>query len=193
MNEPGRDFLSVPATPSPGPQERRDSLRHIKIKVKKSWLAVAAWSVLVTVGGWIATSIPYVWSWEQHQVTDVQLGHVLYDTIDHDTGKPAPAAIFDEPTLPPEGVIKRLLALEEQNRTLATALAAAKGEVQALRALIVDQYRWRVRTQAASSEPDARKRKDSADRSEAKFNRAVEAGKPLDEAYRLALERNPYQ
>jgi hypothetical protein len=190
-----RSVLEIPmesSPPPPGP-ERRDSLRHIKIKVKKSWLAVAAWSVLVTVGGWIATSIPYVWSWEKHQVTDSQLGHVLYDAIDRDTGKPAPAAIFDEATLPPEGVIKRLLALEEQNRSLSSAVASAKGEVQALRLLIVDQYRWRVRTQAASSEPDARKRKDSADRSEAKFNRAVEAGKPLDEAYRLALERNPYQ
>jgi hypothetical protein len=189
-----RSVLEIPtASGSSSPPERRDSLRHIKIKVKKSWVVVAAWSVLVTVGGWVASSIPYVWSWEQHQVTDVQLGHALYDSIDRDTGKPAPAPIFDVATLPPEGVVKRLLALEEQTRTLSAQLATANAEARALRALIVDQYRWRVRTQAASSEPDARKRKDSADRSEAKFMHAVEAGKPLDEAYRLALERNPYQ
>lgn len=185
----------MPGPPMPsGPSgPRRDSLRHIKIRVKKSWVAAAAWTGLVTVGGWIASSIPYVWSWEKHQVTDTQLGHVLYDAIDKDTGKPAPAATFDEATLPPEGVIRRLLALEEQTHSLSAALASSKAENAMLRALIVDQYRWRVRTQAASSEPDARRRMDSANRAEAKFNRAVEAGKPLDEAYRLALERNPYQ
>lgn len=185
-----RDFVSLP---SPRKEERRDSLRHIKIKVKKSWLAGAAWSALVAVAGWITTSIPYVWSWEQHQVTDEQLGHVLYDGIDRESGKPMPAPRFDEATLPPEGLIRRLLVLEEQNRGLINALAHARDETAALRSLIADQYRWRVRMQAASSEADARKRKDSADRAEAKFNRAVEAGKPLDEAYRLALERNPYQ
>jgi hypothetical protein len=189
----GRDFLSLPAPPSPGPQnERRDSLRHIKIKVKKSWLAGAAWSALIAVGGWITTSLPYVWSWEKHQITDEQLGHVLYDKLDDDS-KPAPAPKFDEATLPPQGVVTRLLSLEEQNRVLSTSLVSARAETAALRLLIVDQYRWRVRTQAASSEPDARKRMDSANRSEAKFNRLVDAGKPLDEAYRSALERNPYQ
>lgn len=189
----GRDLLELPSTPS-GPREpRRDSLRHIKIRVKKSWVAAAAWSALVAVGGWITTSIPYVYGWEKHQVTDTQLGHVLYDTIDRDTGKPAPAATFDENTLPPEGVIKRLLALEDQNRVTNAALAASRAEVATLRALIVDQYRWRVRTQAASSEADPRKRMDSANRAEAKFMHAVDAGKPLDEAYRASLERNPYQ
>ena len=190
----GRSILEIPMNPPPSPPpDRRDSLRHIKFKVKKSWLAGAAWSALVAVGGWISTSIPYVWSWERHQVTDVQMGHVLYDSIDKETGKPAPAAIFDEATLPPEGVIRRLLSLEEQNRSLSTAVVQARAETAALRTLIVDQYRWRVRMQAASSESDPRKRKDSADRAEAKFTRAVEGGKPLDEAYRLALERNPYQ
>lgn len=180
--------------PSPsGSGPPRHSLRHVRIKVKKSWLTAAAWTAIVTVSGWVTTSVPYVWSWEKHQVTDSQLGHVLYDTIDRDTGKPAPAAIFDEATLPPEGVVKRLLVLEERTTQLTAALAASKAETATLRALIIDQYRWRVRTQAATSEPDARKRMDAANRAEAKFLHAVDAGKPLDEAYRLALERNPYQ
>ena len=187
-----RDFLSLPS-PSGQQPPRRDSIHHFKIKVKKSWLAGAAWSAIIAVGGWIATSVPYVWSWEQRQITDEQLGHVLYDKLDAESGKPALTPRFDAATLPPQGVVTRLLSLEEQNRTLAASLAGARAETAALRLLIVDQYRWRVRTQAAASEPDARKRMDSANRSEAKFNRHVEAGKPLDEAYRLALERNPYQ
>jgi hypothetical protein len=185
-----RDLLELqPSTPTP---DRRDSLRHFKIKVRKSWLAAAAWTALVTFAGWLVTSVPYVWSWERHQVTDEQLGHVLYDKLD-ESSKPAPAPRFDEATLPPQGVVTRLLSLEEQNRKLSSSLAAANAESKQLRELIVDQYRWRVRIQAATSEPDPRKRKDSADRSEAKFVRAAESGKPLDEAYRLALERNPYQ
>lgn len=187
------DFLELPTAPAA--PERRDSLRHFKINlsVRKAWAIPAALSALGSTILYLVGSIPYVWSWEKHQVTDEQLGHVLYDSVDPKTREPNIAPKFDEARLPPDGVVTRIMVLEDSNQELKDSLAAAKRETAALRQLIVDQYRWRVRMQAASSEPDARKRKDSSDRSEAKFMHAVESGKPLDEAYRLALERNPYQ
>jgi hypothetical protein len=180
--------------PSPTPA-RRDSLRHIKIKVSKSWLAGAAWASIVALGGWIATSIPYVWSWEKHQITDGQLGRVLYesDAVKEGTGKPEPPPAFDERLVPANGLYPRLDKLERALEQANDARKAQAEQIAALQALLIDEYRWRVRWQAADDERDPRKRMDSANRAEAKFKRLVASGKSCAEAFRDALSQNPYE
>jgi len=183
--------FGISETPVP---TRRDSLRHIRFKVSKSWLAGAAWTAIVALGGWIATSIPYVWSWEKHQITDSQLGRVLYESsaVKEGTGKPEPPPAFDERLVPADGIYVRLDALKKALEQAQDAGRAQAEEIKALRELLVDEYRWRVRWQAADAERDPRRRKDSADRAEARFKRAVAEGKPVTEAFRYALETNPY-
>lgn len=175
------------------PVEVRPSLRHVKLRVKKSWLAAAAWTVIVSGGGWLISMFPLMYSWEQGQVTREQLGRVLYDTLDPDTRQPMPTRLFDERSLPSEGVMMRLNRNEGELAKLRQSYEEQLRVNAELRGLVVDQYRFRVRWAAADAEHDARKKKDRADRAEAKFDHALSSGADVDEAFRRALEQNPYR
>jgi hypothetical protein len=108
---------------------------------------------------------------------------------EHDHGNPKPLPTPAYP--PPRGIVAELEEHDGEIAKLRAEVAAARMDTGTLRQFVVDQYRWRVRWQAAEYETDRRKRKMAADHAEDRFDRLLAGGADPDEALRRVLETDP--
>lgn len=159
------------------------------MSARDSWTAILHSPAVKVLGTVIAVSFGAggaVFAWNARQVSadDVR---AIVNVNDHGTVEQL--AEQRRPYL--DGMTATLRKHSDEIAALQAAQQGATARQDTLLKLLLHSYRWRVRSQAAEYEPDARKRKLAADNAEDRFDRLLAGGADPDEALRRVLETDP--